>query len=56
MMAATDKLIAGYQRFREGYYEQNKEQRMPFQTKSTTRLESQAKSQQAWQNNELQVT
>ncbi|MCG6201384.1 carbonic anhydrase [Psychromonas antarctica] len=25
-MAATDKLIAGYQRFREGYYQQNKEQ------------------------------
>lgn len=25
-MAATDKLIAGYQRFREGYYQENKEQ------------------------------
>lgn len=25
-MAATDKLIAGYQRFREGYYEQHKDQ------------------------------
>ncbi|PKG38495.1 carbonic anhydrase [Psychromonas sp. Urea-02u-13] len=25
-MSATDKLIAGYQRFREGYYEQNKDQ------------------------------
>lgn len=25
-MAATDKLIAGYQRFREGYYEQHKNQ------------------------------
>jgi len=25
-MAATDKLIAGYQRFREGYYQDNREQ------------------------------
>lgn len=25
-MAATDKLIAGYQRFREGYYKENREQ------------------------------
>lgn len=25
-MSATDKLIAGYQRFREGYYQDNKEQ------------------------------